>query len=284
MASAVEHRQFHERRSAERRRVSQSPMILAAEGMRVSWGGIFGGVLVALGVLLLLAALGLAIGVSAVDPGGTDAGTLGTGAGLWAAASLLLALFVGGMVSTLIGAIYDRATGVFEGALVWIVSVLLIGYMAASGVGMLASGAFSLVSGATQAVGAVFQAGRADLSAGDVDQMIARLEDPSTAQQIATATGVPQSEVQSTLSGIAQRVENARDNPAQAAAEVRQGVARIYEQARASGAIERKAEELQPRASQAAWVTFGALLLSLVAAVLGAMLGRRRAYGQARAA
>jgi hypothetical protein len=259
-------------------------MILAAEGMRVSWGGIFGGVLVALGVLLLLAALGLAIGVSAVDPGGTDAGTLGTGAGLWAAASLLLALFVGGMVSTLIGAIYDRATGVFEGALVWIVSVLLIGYMAASGVGMLASGAFSLVSGATQAVGAVFQAGRADLSAGDVDQMIARLEDPSTAQQIATATGVPQSEVQSTLSGIAQRVENARDNPAQAAAEVRQGVARIYEQARASGAIERKAEELQPRASQAAWVTFGALLLSLLAAVLGAMLGRRRAYGQARAA
>ena len=284
MASAVEHRQFHERRSAERRRVSQSPMILAAEGMRVSWGGIFGGVLVALGVLLLLAALGLAIGVSAVDPGGTDAGTLGTGAGLWAAASLLLALFVGGMVSTLIGAIYDRATGVFEGALVWIVSVLLIGYMAASGVGMLASGAFSLVSGATQAVGAVFQAGRADLSAGDADQMIARLEDPSTAQQIATATGVPQSEVQSTLSGIAQRVDNARDNPAQAAAEVRQGVARIYEQARSSGAIERKAEELQPRASQAAWVTFGALLLSLLAAVLGAMLGRRRAYGQARAA
>lgn len=284
MASAVEHRQFHERRSAERRRISHSPKVLAADGMRVSWGGIFGGVLVALGVLLLLAALGLAVGITAADPGQTDARTLGTGAGLWAAASLLLALFIGGMVSTLIGAIYDRATGVFEGALVWIVSVLLMAYMAASGVGMLASGAFSLVSGATQAVGAVFQGASGDLSSDDVDQMLERLKDPNTAQQLATATGVPRSEVQSTLSEIAQRVENARENPAQAAAEVRQGVAQIYEKARASGAIERRAEELQPRASQAAWITFGALLLSLLAAVLGAMLGRRRAYVQARSA
>lgn len=284
MASAVEHRQFHERRSAERRRFGQSPMMLAAEGMRVSWGGIFGGVLVALGVLLLLAALGVAVGVTALDPGQTDAGALGTGAGLWAGASLLFALFVGGMVSTLIGAIYDRATGVFEGALVWIVAVLLMGYLAASGVGALASGAFSLVSGATQAVGAVFQGGGPDLSSGDVDQMIARLKDPNTARQIATATGLPQSEVQSTLSEVAQRVDNARQDPAQAAAEVRQGVAQVYEKARASGAIERRAEELQPRASQAAWITFGALVLSLLAAVLGAMLGRRRAYGQARAA
>ena len=284
MASAVEHRQFHERRSAERRRIGQSPMMLAAEGMRVSWGGIFGGVLVALGVLLLLAALGVAVGVTALDPGQTDAGALGTGAGLWAAASLLLALFVGGMVSTLIGAIYDRATGVFEGALVWIVAVLLMGYLAASGVGTLASGAFSLVSGATQAVGAVFQGASPDLSSGDVDQMIARLKDPNTAQQIATATGLPQSEVQSTLSEVAQRVDTARQNPAQAAAEVRQGVAQLYEKARASGAIERRAEELQPQASQAAWITFAALVLSLLAAVLGAMLGRRRAYGQARAA
>jgi tape measure domain-containing protein len=284
MASAVEHRQFHERRSAERRRILHSPKVLAADGMRVSWGGIFGGVLVALGVLLLLAALGLAVGITAADPGQTDARTLGTGAGLWAAASLLLALFIGGMVSTLIGAIYDRATGVFEGALVWIVSVLLMAYMAASGVGMLASGAFSLVSGATQAVGAVFQGASGDLSSDDVDQMLERLKDPNTAQQLATATGVPRSEVQSTLSEIAQRVENARENPAQAAAEVRQGVAQIYEKARASGAIERRAEELQPRASQAAWITFGALLLSLLAAVLGAMLGRRRAHVQARSA
>ena len=41
------------------------------EGMKVSWGGVFAGVLVAMGVSMLLAALGVAIGVSAVEPGET---------------------------------------------------------------------------------------------------------------------------------------------------------------------------------------------------------------------
>ena len=47
---------------------------------------------------------------------------------------------------------------------------------------------------------------------------------------------MPEQEVRATLSQVAQRVEAARDNPGQAAAEVRQGVAQLYEKARASGA------------------------------------------------
>jgi hypothetical protein len=65
------------------------------EGMKVSWGGVFAGVLVAMGVSMLLAALGVAIGVSAVDPGETDPGTIGIGAAVWGGAQLLIALFVG---------------------------------------------------------------------------------------------------------------------------------------------------------------------------------------------
>ena len=40
-------------------------------------------------------------------------------------------------------------------------------------------------------------------------------------------------------------------------------------------ALEQKAQELQPAARTGAWMTFGALLLSLLAAIMGAMLGRR---------
>jgi hypothetical protein len=198
MATLAQHQAFHERRNAERRRVAYPAMLRGGDGMRVSWGGIFGGVLVALGVLLLLAALGVAVGITAAQPGETDAATLGTGAGIWAALSLLAALFIGGMVSTRIGAIFDRATGVFEGVLVWVVSVLLVAYLGASGVGMLASGAAELVGGAGQAIGEVV------------------------------------------------------------------------------GAIEQKAGQVQPEATRAAWITFGALLISLLAAVFGAMAGRRR--------
>ena len=238
--------------------------------------GVFGGVLVALGFLLLMAALGLAVGVSAVEPGETEGATLGTGAGLWAAASLLLALFIGGWVSTRIGAIFDGTTGFFEGALVWVVSILLMLYFAASGIGMLAGGAFQLVGGAAQALGSVVQSSRStpDVS-GSVDQMIQRLRDPNTAAQIANATGMPASEVQATLSETAQRVESNRSNPTRAAAEAKNGVAELMQKARSSGALQQKAQELQPQATRAAWITFGALVLSLAAAVLGATAGRR---------
>ena len=187
--------------------------------MKVSWGGIWGGVLVAVGLLLLLTALGLAIGISAVQPGQTEGATLGMGAGIWAGLSLLLALLIAGWVSTRIGATTDRTTGLFEGALVWVVTVLLMAYFAGSGVGMLANGAFSLVGGASQAIG----------TAVDGEQ---------------------------------------------AAAKAQEGMAALKQKAE-SGALEQKAEELQPAASQGAWMTFGALLLSLLAAVIGAMLGRR---------
>ncbi|HZD20752.1 MAG TPA: hypothetical protein VE325_08775, partial [Burkholderiales bacterium] len=76
MATAVN--PYHERRTTERRRVAY-PGLFSAEGMRVSWGGIFGGVLVAVGTLLLLAALGVAVGITAVDPTQADVSKLGIG-------------------------------------------------------------------------------------------------------------------------------------------------------------------------------------------------------------
>ena len=265
-----------ERRIRDRRNSFYPAMMRGIEGLRVSWGGVFGGVLVAIGLLLLLAALGVAVGVTAVDPGATDAQTLGTGAGIWTAASLLIALFVGGLVSTRAGAIYDRTTGFFEGALVWVVSLLLMGYLATSGISMVAGGAFKMVTGMGAVAGMV--AGQeVDVSSGDVSQIAARLRDPQTAQNIASATGLPQSEVQATLGSTAQRVEAAKDDPAQAAAEARKGVQELYAKARDSGAIQKKAQQAQPAATRTAWITFGALVLSLLTAILGAMAGRRTA-------
>ncbi|HEU4350555.1 MAG TPA: hypothetical protein VFR66_01640 [Burkholderiales bacterium] len=276
MASVVYETPYHDRRIQERRRLSSPIAVRAAEGMRVSWGGIFGGVLCAVGLLLLLAALGVAIGISAADPGEIRASTIGTGAGIWAGVSLLLALFLGGLVATRIGATSDRTTGFFEGALVWVVTILLMGYLATSGISTVAGGVFNMLGGATNAVGSVMQGGGADVDlSGNVDQMLQRLKDPRTAQQIAAATGMSRAEVHDALNDAAQRVEQTRDHPGQAAAEARQRLARLVDQARSSGALERKAEELRPQASRAAWITLGALLLSLLAAVLGAMAGRR---------
>src|SRR6185503_14678302 len=182
MATVVRDTPYHDRRVTERRRIAY-PAALRADGMRVSWGGVFGGVLVALGFLLLMTALGVAVGISAAQPSQADTGALGAGAGIWAGVSLLVALFIGGWVSTRIGAIFDGTTGFFEGALVWVVSVML------SGIGVLAAGA-------AQTLSSTFQFGQAT--------------------------------------------------------------------------------------PDVSWVTFGALVLSLLAAVLGAMAGRRNPLKEAR--
>ena len=67
----------------------------------------------------------------------------------------------------------------------------------------------------------------------------------------------------------------ARDNPAQAAAQVRQSVQSMLDRARAEGRLTQAAERTKEGATKAAWITFGAMVLSLLAAVLGAMSGRR---------
>lgn len=280
MASAIHGDNLQERRLYQRRATDRTIPVTSwrdADGMRVSWGGIWGGVLTGIGVLLLLAALGLAIGITAVDPRETQVQRLGLGAGIWAGASLLVALFVGGMVSTRIGMVYDKATGVFEGALVWILSLLLMGYLAASGIGLVAGGAFRLVGGATQAIGSMVGGGGMELSSGSVEQIVQRLKDPQTARTLGAATGMPVDEIRSHLAQMADKAEAARDDPAQAAAEVRRGVQEMMQKARSEGHLASAAERVQPEASATAWITFGAMVLSLLAAVLGAMSGRRRA-------
>ena len=203
---------YHERRTGERRRIAY-PGLFAADGMKVSWGGILGGVLVAVGVLILLMALGVAVGISAVDPASTDASKVGTGAGIWAGVSLLLALFLGGFVSTRIGATYDAQTSFFAGFLVWVVSVVLVAYMAASGVSTLTGSAFSFFASAS----------------------------PQQKEQ-ASAT------IQDKAKELQQKAPE----------------------------LQQKVQEAKPQATKAAWLTVGSLILSLLAALIGSAIGRRR--------
>lgn len=186
------------------------------EGMKISWGGVFGGVLAGVGTLLLLSSLGVAIGVSAVDVRDPNAATIGTGTAIWTSLTLLIALFVGGWASTRLSMLWERTTAMFEGALVWVLSMIIILYLAASGIGLMATGALNMVS--------------------------------STAVQSSGAAG-------------------------QAAAEVRERADRILSQSGQS--LSQAAARNQPRVSATAWVTFGALLLSLLAAIAGAAVGRR---------
>jgi hypothetical protein len=148
MASVLGESPYVERRTGERRRLATSPLLRGGiEGLRVSWGGVWGGVLVTMGTLLLLGALGVAIGASAIDPDRADPDKVMTAAGIWGAGSLLVSLFIGGMVATRIGMVFDRATGAFEGMLVWIVTVMLMAAFAGSGIGLMPDFSVDLSAG-----------------------------------------------------------------------------------------------------------------------------------------
>lgn len=248
------------------------------QGIRVAWGGVWSGFLVAVGVLLLLSVLGLAIGISAADIGpGEDANAkgLGIGAAIWSGVTLLIALFVGGMVATRTGMVHDGTTGMIEGVLIWVLSILALIYMAGSGIGMLSSSVFGVLGGVTQgAAAAVRSIDVGELTSGDVTQITARLNDPKTVQLVAAATGMPQQEARSTLAGIAQRVEAARNDPTQAVAEARKGVQELA--SKAGARVERAASQAQPYASATLWTTLIAMVVALLAAVGGAMTGRRQ--------
>ena len=249
------------------------------EGMRISWGGIFGGVLTGVGTLLLLTTLGLAIGVSAVDPQATEGSTVGTGAAVWTALTLLIALFMGGWASTRLSMLWEPTTAMFEGALVWVLSMIVILYLTANGIGLVAGGAFRLAGNVAQTAASTVGGGIQDLSSGDVDQMLARLRDPQTATQLAATLRMPREEVSAALASTSQAVETSRDNPSQAAEEVRRGMQPLID--RAQQRLSQTAAAVQPEAARTAWLTFAALLLSLVAAIAGAAAGRRNAEKRA---
>lgn len=244
------------------------------EGMKISWGGVFGGVLTGVGVLMLLSSLGLAIGVSATNPRDFDGGAIGTGAAIWTGFTLLVALFIAGWASTRLSMLWERTTAMFEGALVWVLSLIVILYLTASGIGLVASGAFGLLGKTAQTM--TSSAGSMDfsaLSSGNVDAILERLRDPQTARIVATATGTTPEETTRTLQDLSQRVEAARNDPATATAEAKRGLETLGAQAKRN--VANTAAEMKPEATATAWLAFAALLLSLLAAIFGASAGRR---------
>src|SRR3712207_6616613 len=105
------------------------PAVVAAPDTKpadlICWGPILGGLFAALATLITLSVLGLAIGLSAFDPG-DPLGNFGIGAGIWGALTALIAFFVGGWVAGRSAAFNGKTSGLFNGAMVWFVAIPLL--------------------------------------------------------------------------------------------------------------------------------------------------------------
>lgn len=248
-------------------------------GPRVRWGGVMSGFFVAIGVLMIMGALGLAIGVTALgDPRtatGETASGLGTGAGIWAFITLLVALFLGGLVSTKVTDRPDRPAAVMHGALVWVLFSLFAVWMIASGISLGLSGLFGAVGELARGATTAVAAGGGDLvqamRLNDPNRVIETLDKPETASTLATATGMSAEEARTTLGNLRSRVEAVKDDPARVTAEVRNFLAQYSERAKQQALA--TAAKAQRGATVGSWVTFGVMVVTLAVSIAGAMGG-----------
>lgn len=125
--------------------------------VKLSWGAILGGLVVALGVWLLLETIGLAAGLASVDPANPiSLKHAGIGTGIYSLIVPLVSLLVGGLVAARTAGIVDRTAGALHGAVLWALSLLATLVL----VGFVVRGVVSAALGITGGVaGEVMQAG-----------------------------------------------------------------------------------------------------------------------------
>jgi hypothetical protein len=277
---------------------------------RLSWGAIFGGAVTALGLWVLLYALGLAAGLTSLDPANPhSARSSGIFTGIWALIAPLIALFVGGWVAGRGSSIFSRGQGATHGLVMWGLTTVLgasIVAMAASAIvgGVVAVGK-AAVSAGSGAIGAVAggsgNAARAlGIDANDAlgpinDRLRAEGKPTITAEQLQAATrDVAQSSLrqgqfdrETVVSSIVQNTGLSRADAEDIANRIQAQVQGTSAQAQSGlQAAAQKAEAGALKAGdvtgKAFWGVFGALLMGLIAAVAGGAAGAPGHLGHRR--
>jgi hypothetical protein len=262
----------------------------------ISWGAIFGGTFVALGVWILLHSLGLAAGLTAIDPDNPRSlRGVGIGTGIWSIIAPLIALFIGGLVASRTAGLINRGTGAIHGAVLW-------GLTTVAGTVLVAMALAAVVGAGVKAGGAALgMAGKAGAQAaqsmpvdvGDVlgpinQRLRAQGAPPVTADQIQAATRDVMT--RAARDGRLDRetmVSSITANTGLSRADAEQVGARVEQQFNQTlGKVQHGSLQAAEAAGKALWGVFLALLLGLASSVAGAITGvsrRQRAALDVRA-
>jgi hypothetical protein len=259
---------------------------------RVSWGAVFGGVVIALITQFLLSMLGVGIGVSTIDPASAEtptATTFSVSAAAWWTVSGIIAAFVGGWVAArLSGAL--AASAALHGLVTWATTMLLVLYLLTTAAGALIGGAFGFLGNALSGAGEAARMVVPELGeamSGPLADMRREIEgsmesgsgaDKARAASIVfravTTNDMPQAEREQAADALAQRSgmqpQEARDRLERWREVYQRNAAEIEARARQT------AEATARAVSRAAIFGFVALLLGAIAGALGGRAGAPR--------
>jgi hypothetical protein len=209
---------------------------------------------------MLLALLGIATGLSALNSGINEAGN-GTGPLLWAGICTLIAAFVAGYVAARASGLKRKSDGLLHGITAWAVATLLFVMLAAAAGGSLLGGIFGSMSEVASQAGAA-----ANTTNGTAGSVLARQfgnVDPGLLEQFEEriASGNRSEAIQLLIGALNMDPQRA---------------ARIVDQAllvAGTPPAASTAERGTRIASSAAWMVFGAMALSLALSMSGGLLG-----------
>ena len=275
---------------------------------RISWGAIFGGVVLTVVTQLLLSMLGAGIGLSTVNvnAGNTpDASSLGIGAGVWWVVSSCIALLFGGYVAAWMAGIALRFDGMLHGLITWGIASLLTIYLLTSAVGSVIGGGFNaLGSVASTASSSVKDAAKPLAQAAGVSPDMLQQQAQVYMQPTNTdpATMSPQDAQKEVVRNLTTYANGGADAPAAReriitimAAQTHTShddAAKRFDDAQAKlkqtkdqavQTAKNAADESAAAASKTSFAAFGDLLLGAIAAAIGGSLAvQRRARGDQR--
>jgi hypothetical protein len=267
---------------------------------RLSWGAVFGGTAVTLTTVMLLMLLGISIGFFAVEPASEENpfGGVATGSTIWWVLSWLVALFLGGWISSRFAGLQRKFDGALHGIVTWALTFLVSFLLLTNTVGMILGGTFGIMrtvfSAAGQSISAV---------APQISEMLTGTQDPikgitqeakqvidsvrqrggegavkeltDAIEQIFAKPEITQADRQRIIDILLQYTDM---NEQQARSTVDQWVTRYQELKQGlqqtSERLTQTAQQYSDALGKAAIGSFFALLLGAIAAALGGMVGR----------
>ncbi|WNG20144.1 hypothetical protein [Cystobacter fuscus] len=277
--------------------------MMTSAPVNVRWGAIFAGAVTALGLWALLYTLGLALGLSSINPADVgSAKSSGIFTGIWGLLSPLIALFVGGIVAGRGAGVLSRSSGGLHGLVMWGLTTLVGIWLLGNVMSSVAGGLFSVGKTAVQATGATVAAGASQagnvgelarsfgLDANDalrpINERLAAEGKPTvTAEQlegatrdvVGTAVRERRIDRENLLQAITANTNLSHSDAQEVAIRVENQFNAFQDKAgQAAQNIQTGALKAADATGKVFWGVFGALFLGLVSAILGGIVGVNR--------
>jgi hypothetical protein len=236
----------------------------------IRWSAIFAGVVAGTASYLLLTLLGVAVGLTAIDPNSAEPiGRVPLATGIWTGVSMLVGAFIGGYVAGHMSGLMRSIDGMLHGFVAWGVTTLLYVVLATTAVGSILGGTFRIISQGAQTAATAAQGGG---SQNVLDQLAGTITGDGQGRVSAeTLSQVHQAIVAGDREGAITIIVDEMGIPQDRAEQIVSRMTPLLQPQTARETAERATDVL----TAASWWLFIGLLLSLALGIIGGAAGVR---------